>query len=40
MSTEEQRETIQTALSEAYDWLEDEGYIAETKVRVLRCGAV
>ena len=33
VSTEEQREVILTALNEAADWLEDEGYIAETKVR-------
>lgn len=32
VSTEDQREVIITALSEAADWLEDEGYIAETKV--------
>lgn len=35
VSTEEQRETIRVALSEGYDWLEDEGYIAETKVPLL-----
>ena len=32
VSTEEQREVIVTALNEVGDWLEDEGYIAETKV--------
>ena len=32
VSTEEQRGTIRTALLEAFDWLEEEGYIAETKV--------
>lgn len=31
-STEEQRETILSVLREAGEWLEDEGYIAETKV--------
>lgn len=33
VSTEDQREVITTALSEAADWLEEDGYIAETKVR-------
>ena len=32
VSTEEQREVIVAALNEAADWLEDEGYIAKTKV--------
>ncbi len=32
VSTDEQREVITTALSEAANWLEDEGYIADTKV--------
>jgi hypothetical protein len=35
VSTEEQREVITTALNEAADWLDDEGYIAETKVVLL-----
>ena len=34
MSTAEQRDTIQTALSEEYNWFEEEGYSAETKVHV------
>ena len=34
VSTEEQREAILSALTEAGDWMEDEGYFAETKVRV------
>ena len=32
VSTEEQREEITAALSEAADWLEEDGYTAETKV--------
>ena len=32
VSTEEQREVIVAALTEAGDWMEDDGYIAETKV--------
>ena len=32
VSTEEQREVILTALGEATDWLDDEGYTADTKV--------
>ena len=32
VSTEEQREVILTALREATDWLDDEGYTADTKV--------
>ena len=32
VSTEEQREVILTALNEAGDWLEDEGYLSDTKV--------
>lgn len=31
VSTEEQREVILTALREAHDWLEEDGYAAETK---------
>ncbi len=31
VSTEEQREAILVALREAYNWLEEEGYAAETK---------
>ena len=34
MSTEEQRDTIQAALREEYNWFEEEGYSAETKVRI------
>ena len=33
MSTEEERTTVQSALSEASDWLYDEGEHAETRVR-------
>jgi len=35
VSTEEQREVVVTALNEVGDWLEDEGYIAETKVNMV-----
>ena len=35
VSTEDQREVIVNALNEASEWLEDEGYIADTKVREL-----
>ena len=40
VSTEEQREVILSALNEAGDWMEDDGYFAETKVRVWGCGGV
>ena len=32
MSTEEQREVVLTSLNEVGDWLEDDGYVSETKV--------
>ena len=32
VTTEEQREEVLAALTEASDWLDDEGYMAETKV--------
>ena len=35
VSTEDQREVVLNVLNEAADWIEDEGYIAETQVRVL-----
>ncbi len=37
VSTEEQREVITTALNEVGDWMEDDGYIADTKVCVCVC---
>ena len=32
VTTEEQREEVLVALTEASNWLDDEGYMAETKV--------
>ena len=40
VSIEEQRETVLSVLNEAGDWLEDDGYIAETKVRLLLLSAI
>lgn len=37
VSTEEQREVILAALTQAGDWLEDEGYFAETQVCINVC---
>lgn len=34
VTTAEQRETILAVLTEAGNWLEDDGYIAETSVRI------
>lgn len=34
VSTEEQREVILAALNEVGEWMEDEGYSADTKVGV------
>ncbi len=39
VSTAEQREVVLTVLSEAGEWMEDEGYLADTKVCVVYvCG--